>query len=309
MAHDHRHETGLQAGSQTRPIAITLVLVVLYMGLEVVGGIVSGSLALLADAGHMLSDAGALALTLFALRVARRRATAERTYGYYRAEILAALANGATLVAIAIYIFVEAFERFRDPPQVQGPLMLAVACGGLLVNGAGLWILRRGREGNLNVRGAWLHVLTDALGSIQAIVAGALIWAFAWNWIDPVASVLIGLLVIYSSWSLIAQSVAVLMEGAPGNVKVDDVRAALLDLPDVSSVHDLHVWTITSGFVALSAHVTCADPTKRDVVLASAQRVLAERFGIQHSTIQIDRDPTCDGVAHATQDPPIRQSH
>jgi cobalt-zinc-cadmium efflux system protein len=187
--------------------------------------------------------------------------------------------------------------------------MLAVACGGLLVNGAGFWFLRRGREGNLNVRGAWLHVLTDALGSIQAIVAGAVIWAFAWNWVDPVASVLIGLLVIYSSWSLLAQSVAVLMEGAPGNVKVDDVRAALLDLPDVSSVHDLHVWTITSGFVALSAHVTCADPAKRDVVLASAQRVLAERFGIQHSTIQVDRDPTCDSVAHATHDPPIRQSH
>lgn len=300
MAHDHRHETGLQAGSQSQPIAITLVLVVLYMGFEVVGGILSGSLALLADAGHMLSDAGALALTLFAMKVARRGPTAERTYGYYRAEILAALANGATLVAIAIYIFVEAFERFRDPPEVQGPLMLAVACGGLLVNGAGLWLLRRGREGNLNVRGAWLHVLTDALGSIQAIVAGALIWAFAWNWVDPLASVLIGLLVIYSSWSLIAQSVTVLMEGAPGNVKVDDVRAALLNLPNVSSVHDLHVWTITSGFVALSAHVTCAEPAKRDDVLQSAQRVLAERFGIRHSTIQIDRDPSCDSVAHAT---------
>ena len=299
MAHDHRHDTGLDAGSEARPIAITLALVVLYMGLEVIGGVLSGSLALLADAGHMLSDAGALALTLFAMRVARRRPTPERTYGYYRVEILAALANGATLVAIAIFIFVEAFERFRDPPEVQGPLMLAVASGGLLINGAGLWLLRRGREGNLNVRGAWLHVLTDALGSIQAIVAGALIWAFAWNWVDPLASVLIGLLVIYSSWSLIAQSVAVLMEGAPGNVNVDDVRAALLDLPNVSSVHDLHVWTITSGFVALSAHVTCAEPAKRDDVLQSAQRVLAERFGIRHSTIQIDRDPSCDSVAHA----------
>jgi cobalt-zinc-cadmium efflux system protein len=269
------------------------------MGLEVIGGVLSGSLALLADAGHMLSDAGALVLTLFAMKMARRRPTAERTYGYYRAEILAALANGATLVAIAIYIFVEAYGRFQDPPSVQGPLMLAVACGGLIVNGAGLWLLRGGRQGNLNVRGAWLHVLTDALGSIQAIVAGALIWAFAWNWVDPLASVLIALLVIYSSWSLIAQSVGVLMEGAPGNVKVDDVRAALLELPDVSSVHDLHIWTITSGFVALSAHVTCVEPARRDEVLRSAQRILAERFGIQHSTIQIDRDPSCDGVAHA----------
>jgi cobalt-zinc-cadmium efflux system protein len=298
MAHDHRHGNELPRGSQARPIAITLALVVLYMGFEVIGGVLSGSLALLADAGHMLSDAGALVLTLFAMKMARRRPTAERTYGYYRAEILAALANGATLVAIALYIFVEAYERFRDPPQVEGPLMLAVACGGLLVNGAGLWLLRGGREGNLNVRGAWLHVLTDALGSIQAIVAGALIWAFAWNWVDPLASVLIGVLVIYSSWSLIAQSVGVLMEGAPGNVKVDDVRAALLELPDVSSVHDLHVWTITSGFVALSAHVTCVEPAKQDEVLRSAQRILAERFGIQHSTIQIDRDPSCDSVAH-----------
>jgi cobalt-zinc-cadmium efflux system protein len=299
MAHDHQHDRRLEPGSEARPIVITFGLVVLYMGLEVVGGIVSGSLALLADAGHMLSDAGALALTLFAMKVARRRPTTDRTYGYYRAEILAALANGATLVAIALYIFVEAYERFRDPPEVQGRLMLAVACGGLLVNGAGLWFLRGGREANLNVRGAWLHVLTDALGSIQAIVAGALIWAFAWNWVDPLASVLIGLLVIYSSWSLIGQSVAVLMEGAPGNINVDEVRSALMDLPDVSSVHDLHVWTITSGFVALSAHVTCAEPEKRDEVLESAQRVLAERFGIQHSTIQVDRDPSCDSAAHA----------
>ena len=299
MAHDHRHETGLDTGSHARPIVITLALVVLYMGLEVVGGVVSGSLALLADAGHMLSDAGALALTLFAMKMARRPPTAERTYGYYRAEILAALANGATLVAIAIYIFLEAYERFQDPQQVEGPLMLAVACGGLLVNGVGLWLLRGGREGNLNVRGAWLHLLTDALGSVQAIVAGALIWAFAWYSVDPFASVLIGLLVIYSSWSLIAQSVGVLMEGAPGNVKVDDVRAALLDLPHVSSVHDLHVWTITSGFVALSAHVTCIEPAKRDEVPQSAQRMLAERFGIRHSTIQIDRDPSCDSVAHS----------
>lgn len=295
MAHDHRHDsTG--KNPQARPIALTLGLVVLYMGLEIMGGLLSGSLALLADAGHMLSDAGALALTLFAMKAARRRATPERTYGYYRAEILAALVNGATLVAIAVFIFVEAYERFRDPPDVQGSLMLAIAVGGLAVNAAGLWLLRGGREGNLNVRGAWLHVLTDALGSIQAIVAGALIWGLGWNWADPVASVLIGLLVIYSSWSLIAQSVAVLMEGTPGNIKLDEVRAALLRIPDVSSVHDLHVWTITSGFVALSAHVTSLDPTKNETVLQAAREAL-ERFGIQHSTIQVDRDPSCEDAS------------
>jgi cobalt-zinc-cadmium efflux system protein len=298
MARDH-HNHGL--GANTRRLAMTLALVLVYMGVEVVGGLLAGSLALIADAGHMLSDAGALGLTLFAMRFARRPATGNRTYGSYRAEILAALVNGATLVAVAIYIFVEAFERLRTPPEVQGGLMLAVASGGLAVNAAGLWILRGGHDANLNMRGAWLHLLTDAFGSLQAIVAGALIWAFAWYWVDPLASVLIGLLVIYSSWSLIQQSVAVLMEGAPGHINVDDVRASLLELPDVVNVHDLHVWTITSGFVALSAHVTCPGAHNHDSLLRSAQTMLADRFGIRHTTIQIDRDPSCEGTTH----PPI----
>ena len=261
--HNHAHSHDHGGGANARRLSITLALVVAYMGAEVAGGIISGSLALIADAGHMLSDAAALGLTLFAMRFARRPATASRTYGSYRAEIIAALVNGATLVAVAIYIFVEAAERFSNPPEVQGSVMLVVAGGGLLVNGAGLLLLHAGRGENLNMRGAWLHVLTDALGSIQAIVAGALIWAYGWRWVDPVASVLIGLLVIYSSWSLIRQSVAVLMEGAPGHIDVDAVRSALLAVPHVTQVHDLHVWTITSGFVALSAHLTCARQAAR----------------------------------------------
>ena len=302
MAHDHQHDHGPE-GANARRLAITLALVLVYMGVEVVGGLLADSLALIADAGHMFSDAGALGLTLFAMRFARRPATAQRTYGSYRAEILAALVNGATFVAVALYIFVEAFERIRTPPEVQGGLMLAVAFGGLLVNAAGLWILHTGNDANLNVRGAWLHVLTDALGSLQAIVAGALIWAYGWNWVDPLASVLIGLLVIYSSWSLIRQSVAVLMEGAPGHINVDEVRSALLDLPQVSNVHDLHVWTITSGFVALSAHVTCLG-ANHDALLRDARAMLAQRFGIRHTTIQIDRDPSCEGTDH----PPFASS-
>jgi len=302
MAHDHQHDHGPE-GANARRLAITLALVLVYMGVEVVGGLLADSLALIADAGHMFSDAGALGLTLFAMRFARRPATAQRTYGSYRAEILAALVNGATLVAVALYIFVEAFERIRTPPEVQGGLMLAVAFGGLLVNAAGLWILHTGNDANLNVRGAWLHVLTDALGSLQAIVAGALIWAYGWNWVDPLASVLIGLLVIYSSWSLIRQSVAVLMEGAPGHINVDEVRSALLDLPQVSNVHDLHVWTIASGFVALSAHVTCLG-ANHDALLRDARAMLAQRFGIRHTTIQIDRDPSCEGTDH----PPFASS-
>ena len=279
-------------------MAFTLALVVLYMGLEVAGGVLSGSLALLADAGHMLSDAGALSLTLFAMTVARRRPTPARTYGYYRAEILAALVNGAALVAIAFFILIEAYGRLRSPAEVHGPLMLAVACGGLVVNAAGLWLLHGGHEADLNVHGAWLHVLMDALGSIQAMAAGALIWAFGWNWVDPVASVLIALLVIYASWLLIRQSVAVLMEGTPGHISVDDVHSALLELPDVAGLHDLHVWTISSGFVALSAHVICTDLSKHDALLRSVQDVLARRFGIRHTTIQLDLDPSCEGAAH-----------
>jgi cobalt-zinc-cadmium efflux system protein len=296
MAHDHQHDHG--EGASTRRLAMTLTLVLVYMGVEVVGGLLAGSLALLADAGHMLSDAAALGLTLFAIRFARRPATPQRTFGSYRAEILAALANGATLVAVAIFIFVEAFGRFRNPPEVAGPLMLAVACGGLLVNAGGLWLLRGGHDGNLNMRGAWLHVLTDALGSVQAIVAAGLIWTYGWNWVDPLASVFIGLLVIYSSWSLIRQSVAVLMESAPGHLDVDRVRSSLLELPHVMNVHDLHVWTITSGFVALSAHVLCPGDHNHDAVLRGARTMLAERFGIRHTTIQIDRDPSCEGADH-----------
>lgn len=297
--HGHPHATARADIDNVRPITITLALVVAYMGMEVIGGFLSGSLALLADAGHMLSDAGALALTLFAMKFARRPATTSRTYGYYRAEILAALINGATLVAIAAFIFIEAFDRLRNPSQVEGPLMFAIACGGLIVNAAGLWFLRAGDDDNLNLRGAWLHVLTDALGSVQAIVAGAVIWAYGWTWADPLASMLIGALVVYSSWTLIQQSVAVLMEGAPGHINVDDVRSALLGIAGVSNVHDLHVWTISSGFIALSAHLTCVEDDKRDSVLHSAHDVLTQRFGIRHSTIQLDREPSCEGTAHA----------
>ena len=201
-----------------------------------------------------------------------------------------------------MYMFIEAFERLRTPPEVQGGLMLAVASGGLLVNAVGLWILHTGHDANLNMHGAWLHVLTDALGSLQAIIAGVLIWTLGWYWVDPVASVMIGLLVIYSSWSLIRQSVAVLMEGAPGHINVDEVHSALLELPHVSNVHDLHVWTITSGFVALSAHITCPGDHNHDSMLSEAQHMLAERFGIGHTTIQIDRDSSCEGTNHTPLD-------
>ncbi|HET7274807.1 MAG TPA: cation diffusion facilitator family transporter [Longimicrobiaceae bacterium] len=267
---------------------LVLVLVVVYMIAEVIGGLLTNSLALLADAAHMLSDAAALALSLFAMWVARKPATPSHTYGFYRTEILAALVNGATLVAISIFVFVEAFQRIGEPPEVQGSLMMVIAVGGLFINLIGLKVLHGGKSESLNVHGAWLHVLTDALGSVGAIVAGALIWAFGWNWADPVASIIIGVLVLYSSWSLLRETGSVLMEGAPGDLDVDEIRSAIWQIDRVESVHDLHVWTITSGMVALSAHVTTRDPPTDGSLLAEIRRVLHDSFGIHHVTVQIE---------------------
>lgn len=286
MSHGHGHQHG-RAGSRRR-LALTLVLAAGYMVAEVVGGLLTNSLALLADAGHMLSDVAALALSLFALWIAERPPTPRRTYGYYRAEILAALANGATLVAISVYIFVEAYHRLWQPPEVQGPGMLAVAVGGLGVNLIGLWLLHGGRRESLNLRGAWLHVLTDALGSVGAIAAAGLIWAFRWAWADPVASLLIGLLVVYSSWRLLAESVAVLMESAPKGIDVDEVQRTMKDVPGVLAVHDLHVWTISSGLDCLSAHAVAAEGVSHAALLKSLRQTLHERFGLDHLTIQIE---------------------
>jgi cobalt-zinc-cadmium efflux system protein len=255
---------------------------------EVVGGILTNSLALLADAGHMLSDAASLALALFAMWIAQRPPTAERTYGYYRAEILAALFNGASLVAISVYIFYEAYQRFAEPPEVTGPLMMGIAVGGLVINLIGLWLLHGGRADNLNVRGAWLHVLGDTLGSVGAIGAGALIWAFGWNWADPLASVIIAVLILFSAWNLLKESVAVLMEGAPGHIDVDDVRDAIRGVEGVQAVHDLHVWTISSGLVSLSAHVDVASLDNYAHLLGHLRHMLDDEFGIGHSTIQIE---------------------
>ena len=289
--HTHPHQRSAPASGPRwrRSLATTLALSAAYMVAEVVGGLVANSLALLADAGHMLTDVAALGLSLFAMWAAQRPVTRERTYGYHRLEILAALINGATSITIAILILVEAVRRWRNPPAVAGGLMLLIACGGLVVNLVALRLLRGGRRENLNVRGAWLHVLADALGSVQVIVAGALIAAFGWRWADPTASVLIAILVAYSSWGLLRDAVGVLMEGTPGGLDVDEVGNAIMATPGVRALHDLHVWTITSGFVALSAHVV-VEPDCPDDVLWHIRTVLRERFDITHSTIQVERE-------------------
>ncbi len=284
--HDH-HETTPAAGNQVR-LAITLGLAGVYMVAEIIGGLLTGSLALLADAGHMLSDVFALSMSLVAIRIAQRPPTPKRTYGYYRSEILAALGHGVLLVCVSIYIFAEAIERFGAPQPVLGGPMLLIALGGLLVNLAGLTILNAGKKDNLNVRGAWLHVLSDALGSVGAIVAGAAIWSFGWTWADAVASLLIGGLVVYSSWSLLREALAVLMEGAPPHLDVEEIERAITELSGAVSVHDLHVWTITSGMVSLSGHVVAEDGHSQERLLQQTCDLLDRRFGIHHATIQIE---------------------
>jgi len=285
----HARRRGERRTDRAR-LTVTLALVLAYMVAEVVGGLLTNSLALLADAGHMLSDAGALGLSLFAAWIAQRPPTPQRSYGYYRAEILAALANGAALVAISIYIVIEAVERLTAPPAVLGGAMLGVACGGLAVNLAGLWILSGTKSENLNLRGAWLHVLTDTLGSIAAIAAGLVIWTRGWTWADPAASVLIALSVVYSAWGLLREAVSVLMESTPKHIDPDQVHAAIARVAGVRGVHDLHIWVITTGMEALSAHAVLETGVAAEAVLGEIREVLAERFGIDHVTIQFEAE-------------------
>jgi len=299
MSTEHGHSHAPHRAADSKRLAIVLALCAVYMVAEVVGGLLTNSLALLADAGHMLSDAAALGLSLFAFWIARRPATSRRSYGYYRAEILAALANAATLIAISIYVFVEAFGRLRQPPEVLGAATAAVALGGLVVNGIGVLVLRRGDETNLNMKGARLHVATDALGSVGALAAGLAVWLAGWRWADAAASLLIGALVVFSSWSLLRETVSVLMESAPAHIDLDAVRDALAGAPGVTAVHDLHCWSITTGLVALSCHVRIADESRHCGALADIRSLLHERFGIDHTTIQIEPEDFAESALHA----------
>ncbi len=288
---DHGHDHGLARmgrPEQRRRLALTLGLAASYMVAELVGGLWTGSLALLADAGHMLSDVAALALSLFALWLAERPAPMARTFGYRRIEILAALANGTALLVVTILILREAWERMETPPEVQGLAMMTIAVGGLGVNLIGLWLLSGARAESLNLRGAWLHLLGDALGSVGAVAAGLLVWLFDWRLADPIASVLIALLVGWSAWSLLRETTEVLMEAAPPHLDVEEISAALCAVPGVEEVHDLHVWTITSGMVSLSCHVTAADGTATSTLLERLQDLLRTRFGIAHVTLQVE---------------------
>jgi cobalt-zinc-cadmium efflux system protein len=286
------HRAPFRAESRRR-LALALGITAVVMVAEAVGGWLAGSLALLADAGHMLADAAALGLALFAARIAQRPATPERSFGLLRLEILAALVNGALLIAIAVGIGIEAWHRLRTPPAVDGRLLLAVAAVGLVANLVALAILHRGHQHSLNQRGAYLHVLGDLLGSVGALAAGALVVTTGWTLADPLISVLIALLVLASAWRLIRESADVLMEATPAHIPLGDVHDRIVSVPGVDSVHDLHVWTVTSGVVAMSGHLVVRKPTDNQPVLEEVQDRM-RALGIHHVTVQMERDETCE---------------
>jgi len=294
MSEGHK-EHGHSHGSNRRRLIAVLCLTLLYMLAEAVGGFVTNSLALLSDAGHMLADVASLILALLALWFASRPVTTRKTYGYYRMEILAALANGAALVVISLLISYEAFHRIKSPENVKGLEVTIIAIGGLLVNAVSAMVLHSASQENLNMRGAFLHVMGDALGSVGAIVAGVLIWKWGWTLADPLISVAMCLLIIYSSWQLIRESVNILLEGTPSHIDIRAVVDSMHTVAGVTDVHDLHVWTISSGMDALSAHVTVDEGVAHRTVLESLQERLRSGFNIGHLTIQLESQDEAEG--------------
>jgi cobalt-zinc-cadmium efflux system protein len=303
MGHGHSHASVTAAGGQRRRLALVLALTVAVLVAEVVGAFLSGSLALLADAGHVATDAAGIALALGAVTLSQRPARGRRTFGWQRVEILAAVANGLLLVAVAGYVLVEAVRRIGDPPDIQSGLMLGVATIGLLVNLVSLAVLHRGRRESLNIRGAYLEVLADALGSVAVIAAAVLILTTGWTLADALASVLIGVLVLPRAWHLLREALDVLLEAAPRGVDMDDVRAHILGVDGVLDVHDLHTWTITSGQPVLSAHVVVTEEALTaghgGRVLDALCECLGEHFDVEHCTFQLE------GEAHAGHEAPV----
>jgi cobalt-zinc-cadmium efflux system protein len=270
-----------------------LVITATIMGAEFVGGWLSNSLALMADAGHMLTDSAAVALALLASWIAERPATLEKTFGYLRLEILAALVNGAVLFVLAATILWHAVERLRVPPEINASVMFGVAAVGLVANAVALAVLHRGRDESLNVRGAYLHIMGDLLGSVGVLLAGAVVLLTGWTVADPAVSVFISLLIMVGAWRLVRESVDVLLEATPKHIDLGDVARAIADVDEVCEVHDLHVWTVTSGIVAMSGHAVVQDPQHNQRVLETVQSRLAE-MGINHVTLQIEnREDVC----------------
>ena len=296
--------TSPQSRSPSAPLprlATVLALTLLFMVIEAVGGWLSGSLALLADAGHMLTDAGALMLSLLSAWIALRPATENKTYGYQRWELLAALINGAALFGIAAWVIIEAVQRIQDPSPIRAHLFLVIAGAGLLVNLISLRILHGIKHGNLNTRGAYLHVLGDALGSAGALGAALIVTFTGWTLADPIISIALSLLILVGAWRLLRESTDILLEAVPGHISMLEVQRRMLDVPGVSDVHDLHVWTVTSGMVAMSGHAIVPDLASHPEVLEGIRMEMAQ-LGIGHVTIQLE-------VQHECEEPVVVTGH
>lgn len=292
MGHTHISRSSLPSGrSVRRSLALALGLAAGVMVVEVAGGLWANSLALLSDAGHMLTDVLALGMALFAVTVARRPATTRKTYGYHRVEILAALSNAVILSALCVALFYEAWKRFVRPEAVDGGVVLSVAVMGLAANVAGIWILSRASD-SLNIRSARLHLTGDALSSAAVLLGGAAIWLTSWYRIDSILSVVIGLLILWCVYKILRETVDILLEATPHGIDLADVCRAIESVGGIKGVHDLHVWSITSGMMALSGHVTLDGATlaRSDDTLNSIKSVLQERFGIAHTTIQLESE-------------------
>ncbi|WP_100011113.1 cation diffusion facilitator family transporter [Lentibacillus sediminis] len=282
--HGHTHHNT----NNVRVLFFSFLLIFLFMIIEAIGGFLTNSLALISDAGHMLSDAAALGLSLVAFKYGERNASRSKTYGYRRFEIIAAFLNGITLILISLYIFYEAYQRFFSPPEVSASMML-IALAGLIVNVVVAWMMMRGgSQDNLNIRSALLHVFGDLLGSVGALAAGILILLFNWNIADPIASVLVSVLIIISGIRITRDAVHILMEGKPEHISIDSMKESLGKLNGVKEVHDLHVWSITSEFPALTCHLVVEDGIDRDQLLQRATAEINNSFGITHCTIQVE---------------------
>ena len=298
--HEHTHGLRQQSGGGKKDLLIALSITLLMMIAEVIGGLLSNSLALLSDAGHMLTDNFALLLSFFAMKFATMPATEKRTFGFYRLEILAALINGIILVVISLYIIYQAYLRMINPQRVEAMLMLIVAVIGLAANIIGAIVLMKHSHSNLNIRGAYLHIVGDALSSVGVVVGGVIILYTGWYLIDPILSILISFVIIYGAWALVKESVSILLESVPSHIDIETVARAISEVRGVREAYHIHVWTITSGVHAMSAHVLIDDQlvSRSKDLINDIGTLLAEKFNILHSTIQLecercDMNPIC----------------
>ena len=297
-SHGHRGHVHTAAHHSKRALLLVCGITTFFLVVEIIGALLTNSLALLADAGHMFADASGLVLALLSIKLAERAATPERTYGYYRAEILAALVNSVLLIGVSFYLFYEAYQRFNEPVEVNSPMMFAVAVIGLAVNVTGLFILKNASKESLSLRGAYLELFADALASVGVIGAAIIIWATGWLYADPIVSVAIGLFILPRTWSLLQEAVGVLLEGTPSDINIASLREAISGVEGVAGAHDLHVWTLSSGVNAMSVHVVLKDNSHYDEVRMAVQTRVTSDFKIAHLTIQVEGKGCAESETH-----------